>query len=37
MWERAAELELAVPSDRMTPELRRWLDAAADRLQQPAR
>jgi uncharacterized membrane protein YccC len=36
MWERAAELELAVPSDRMTPELRRWLDAAADRLQQPA-
>ena len=37
MWERAAELELAVPSDRMTPELRRWWDAAADRLQQPAR
>jgi uncharacterized membrane protein YccC len=34
MWERAAELELAVPVERVTPELRRSMDAAADRLEQ---
>jgi hypothetical protein len=33
MWERAAELELAVPAERVTPELRRLTDAAADRLE----